>query len=1278
VVAQIINSAKTETKKMETSFKSITNVQSWRLAAIALGGALAMTLATTAFAVKPNITSPTTATGQVGVSYTVSSPLYQITASQPPILSYSTTVSVPGVTFSTTTGKFTGTPTTAGPFSGTITATNATGPSNPQNLTVTINPPTPVVTSATATGQAGVSYTALSPLYQITATNSPTSYGASGLPAGLNVNTTTGAITGTPTTAVNNVAVTISATNAGGTGTGTLTVTINPPAPTVTSAGTATGQVGVSYTASSPLYQIQANQTIPSGGWGTTVSIPGVNFDATTGKFTGTPTTAGPFSGTITATNANGTGAKALAVTISPPPHTDPTAMASISPQTPPGVYTGDTVTLDSTGSHTNPPGGTLTYTWQQPPGQTISISHQGDPIPTFFAPAPPVGQDSQVVTFTLKVKDADFPSLNDTSAPVTATVYALPTANAGTDQNVDQGTTVYLIGSGSTGVSLTYAWTAPAGIDLSDPTAVNPTFTAPPFTPPNGMSYTFTLVVTEHRDGFPPKVSHGDQVVIMVKQPPIAYASAVDPMDNPNNVAPEGNANESSCTALTNVTLYGFGTDPDTDVLTFNWKQVRDTGGTDPQQGDTMVALSDNTSNRPTFTAPDLPNGTQQVDLVFQLTVNDGTINSAASYVTIHVLNTNDPPVAMASASPTPAPVGSTVTLDGSASTDPNLDQGDSLTYTWTQIGGTPTVTLSDAHAVMPTFTAPQPTMLSFMLTVTDRSGCSTQANVDVNVIENNHPPVAQAGSDQNVAEGNTFCLDGSGSFDPDAGDTLTYTWTQIDGPTVTLDHTIPSNPCFATPNVGVGGATLHFHLVVIDNHGASSTDNPQSVPDVAVNVTYVNQPPTAKAGDDQTVDEMTTVHLDGSQSSDPDGNSLTYSWEQVGGLASVGNLTEADTATPTFTAPRVTCAGDVVVMRLTVDDGQGGTDSKNVNINVANTNLPTANAGDNQPGPGDPPVKEGDAVSLRGSGSDADPEEVSLLTFQWNQTSGSPVVALSPSSGKDVSFTAPSIPFGDPNASLDLGFSLTVTDSCGGSTTTSPETVHVANIPHAPVAKVTGPANANEGGDNVQLDGSMSSDPDLDPITYIWEQTAGTQVNLVFGPGDTGHQMPMFVTPWVSANTDLTFKLTVTDPYGLTNSASITVTIVNWHTPPDITGARAGVGVLWPPDHKMAQVTIVGVIKPSDDKIAITTVTQDEPTNGLGDGDTAIDAVKQVNASGDDSVLLRAERSGKGDGRVYRVSFKIDDPEASATGMVKVSVPHDKKTDAAIDSGGNYDSTH
>jgi hypothetical protein len=99
-------------------------------------------------------------------------------------------------------------------------------------LTLTVDPaapPAPVITSAsTAVGTVGVAFS-----YQIVATNNPTSYGASGLPAGLSVNTTTGRISGTPTTAASSN-VNLSAVNAGGTGTAVLSLTINAGAPPIT------------------------------------------------------------------------------------------------------------------------------------------------------------------------------------------------------------------------------------------------------------------------------------------------------------------------------------------------------------------------------------------------------------------------------------------------------------------------------------------------------------------------------------------------------------------------------------------------------------------------------------------------------------------------------------------------------------------------------------------------------------------------------------------------------------------------------------------------------------------------------------------------------------------------------------------------------------------------------------------------------------------------------------------------------------------------------------
>ena len=98
------------------------------------------------------------------------------------------------------------------------------------NATVTatyraLPPPSPTITSATsASGTVGSSFN-----YYITATNSPTSYGVSGLPAGLSVNTSTGLVSGTPASA-GTYNATISASNAGGTGSATLTITIGAAA----------------------------------------------------------------------------------------------------------------------------------------------------------------------------------------------------------------------------------------------------------------------------------------------------------------------------------------------------------------------------------------------------------------------------------------------------------------------------------------------------------------------------------------------------------------------------------------------------------------------------------------------------------------------------------------------------------------------------------------------------------------------------------------------------------------------------------------------------------------------------------------------------------------------------------------------------------------------------------------------------------------------------------------------------------------------------------------
>ncbi len=130
-----------------------------------------------------------------------------------------------------------------------------------------------------------------------------------------------------------------------------------------------------------------------------------------------------------------------------------------------------------------------------------------------------------------------------------------------------------------------------------------------------------------------------------------------------------------------------------------------------------------------------------------------------------------------------------------------------------------------------------------------------------------------------------------------------------------------------------------------------------------------------------------------------------------------------------------------------------------------------------------------------------------------------------------------------------------------------------------------------------------------------------------------------------------------------------------------PDCSNAKPTMNCIWPPDHNFVDIGIIGVKDPDGDAVTIqvTGVTSDEATatvRGAGGIYHAPDAKIDVDAA--HTVALRAERSGKGDGRVYGVSFTADDGNGGrCTGNVQVSVPHSmsKKTCSATDSGQNID---
>ena len=219
-------------------------------------------------------------------------------------------------------------------------------------------------------------------------------------------------------------------------------------------------------------------------------------------------------------------------------------------------------------------------------------------------------------------------------------------------------------------------------------------------------------------------------------------------------------------------------------------------------------------------------------------------------------------------------------------------------------------------------------------------------------------------------------------------------------------------------------------------------------------------NQAPTADAGNDQTVNGGVEVVLDGSGSSDPDGDDLSYAWLQTAGPDVT--LSDSETSTATFAAPNI---ATTLRFALEVTDTSGGSDIDTVNINVEpSDNLPpVVDAGL------DRTVDGSVTVVLQATVSDPDGDP---LSYSWTQTAGAMVTL----SGADTSAAT----FVTVNADDVLTFELTVNDGNGHIVM---DTVSITVI-HVPVtlfvSNVTG-NNVVSFFDPVTLDGNVEPKTNL-----------------------------------------------------------------------------------------------------------------------------------------------------------------------------------------------------
>lgn len=345
-----------------------------------------------------------------------------------------------------------------------------------------------------------------------------------------------------------------------------------------------------------------------------------------------------------------------------------------------------------------------------------------------------------------------------------------------------------------------------------------------------------------------------------------------------------------------------------------------------------------------------------------------------------------------------------------------------------------------------------------------TARSYNSNQWNAPVLYIIYTDPnaeaetPIALATAISTVGKGDKVQLDGTGSISPDNRG-LNYYWAITSAPDGSLAQL--SNPHSVLPSFTADQFGTYEVSLKVDN-GMKESET------VNLTINAINHEPIANAGSDQIRSRGSLVRLNGSGSTDADGDALTYKWEWLqkpdGSLTELNSSTEAN---PTFTPDQE----GIYILGLTVADKFSSSTLQTVEITVIANQPPLANAGS------DMEVVTGSVVSLNGTKS-ADPEE-EPLTFNWA------VVSKPAGSILSIPGSTSSKPVIQPDVAGEYLIQLTVSDGANISAVDEVKITAVNNLPPVAIA-----------GDNftttehllISLDGSKSYDPDGKSLIYQW----------------------------------------------------------------------------------------------------------------------------------------------------------------------------------------------
>lgn len=449
-----------------------------------------------------------------------------------------------------------------------------------------------------------------------------------------------------------------------------------------------------------------------------------------------------------------------------------------------------------------------------------------------------------------------------------------------------------------------------------------------------------------------------------------------------------------------------------------------------------------------------------------------------------------NNPPTAIIQVENTVFELGETIEFDGTDSFDPD---GDPLTYEWDFDDGSPVTTEES-----PSHSYDSVGLYEVSLTVDDSwtDGTDTTTQL-IEIVADVEPVVADAGDELFIFTGVDVTLDGTDTENPSGRD-ISYSWDLGNG--VVLEDAGP------TPTVSYAEEGVYtVELTVEDFTGAVDTDT------VRVEARDENLDPVANAGEDISALNTTVVEFDGSESEDPEGDELSYTWDFGDGQTGVGVETDH-----TYDE-----RGEYTV-QLTVEDPWGATDTDTLTVTIEN-NPPDADFtiagtfGENADG--DPIVPTNGTVEFTSTSIDIDGDS---LTHTWDFGDGSG------STGDVVEHTY----------TEDGLYAATITsqDSFGGVGTAG---IVVESAQVDPVA---------DGGEDVitvlgrteTFSASNSFDPNNGDLTFEW----------LFPDGDllTGEEVQKSFTQ----TGEFDVELIVTDEDGLTDTDVVAVEVRQENTAP------------------------------------------------------------------------------------------------------------------------------